>query len=137
MGNLKRWFRPYRFGRGTACRHGYNPCRAGDVTRARAGRCRDYCVGCGRKGGASVGLHRSSSSPCPRPPVGEGQRVGPDGRIYHVITRGQKSDAELLLADPAEDRWAVIPLRARYSKRAAHRAARPESRGDQGGLDRG
>jgi len=43
----------------------------------------------------------------------------PDGRIYHVITRRTESDAELLLADPAEDRWAVIHY-VRTLERAAH-----------------
>lgn len=124
-GTVPRGFTPYRFAAGeslTAQRELTNPlARTADVLGRGQRVYMTYCVVCHGPKGDGQGYIVPKF---PMPPSLLSAKVGawPDGRIYHVITRGQNLMPSYASQVLPEDRWAVIHY-VRALERAAHPSA--------------
>lgn len=78
-----------------------------------------YCIVCHGKGGQGDG---TIIPKFPRPPslLSNKVRNWPDGRIYHVITKGQNIMPSYATQVDPQDRWAII-----HYVRVLQRAAKP------------
>ena len=122
-GTVPRGFTPYRYGVEdslAAQRDLVNPLpRTADVLGRGERVFMTYCVVCHGPKGDGQGYIVPKF---PMPPSLLSQKVSgwPDGRIYHVITRGQNLMPNYASQIQPEDRWAVI-----HYVRALERAANP------------
>lgn len=121
-GTVPRGFTPYRFAAEdslAAQRELVNPLpRTGDVLGRGQRVFNTYCIVCHGPKGDGQGYIVPKF---PMPPTLLSAKVGewPDGRIYHVITRGQNLMPSYATQILPEDRWAVIHY-VRALERAAH-----------------
>jgi len=124
-GTVPRGFTPYRYESGDsllAQRELTNPLpRTADVLGRGQRVFMTYCVVCHGPKGDGQGYIVPKF---PMPPSLLSQKVSawPDGRIYHIVTRGQNLMPNYASQILPEDRWAVI-----HYVRALERAAHPEA----------
>lgn len=121
-GTVPRGYTPYRFAQADTTQAALelvNPLPRTAAVLARGQKVfMTFCVVCHGPMGDG---HGYQVPPFPQPPVLFSQKVmnWPDGRIFHVITRGQNVMPSYAAQILPEDRWAVIHY-VRVLQRAAH-----------------
>ena len=124
-GTVPRGFTPYRYESGDsllAQRELTNPLpRTADVLGRGQRVFMTYCVVCHGPKGDGQG-YIVPKFPMPPSLLSEKVSSWPDGRIYHIVTRGQNLMPNYASQILPEDRWAVI-----HYVRALERAAHPEA----------